>query len=328
MDWLLWILVGLGAGLLGVGLYVFRSPRRTERAPFPLDESMRDALASDPLADPFAEPRADRVIGAGKTVSANPSARTEESSYPRREPQWGDAPSSGFDEFGVGQVRLRPQDETEAIRLAAGRQRRTPRFSYKASAEDGVLPPAKPASNESQRDAAPASGGVSTPHAGQSGLPLPAQRQPESKPEAVPQPPSKADRSDDVPSVIPLYLLARQPTGFAGSSLLDLFARLGFEFGEMSVYHYSDVRGQVLFSLMNGVAPGTLDPRTLAGQSTPALAFFLRLPIERQAGLILEQFLDLAYRMADELDATLLDDRHEALSTESVDRMRAIVLGE
>ena len=55
MDWLLWILVGLGVGLLGLGVYVFRSPRRAERAPCPLDDSLRDALASDPLADPFAE---------------------------------------------------------------------------------------------------------------------------------------------------------------------------------------------------------------------------------------------------------------------------------
>ena len=126
--------------------------------------------------------------------------------------------------------------------------------------------------------------------------------------------------------MIPLYLIARNPSGFAGSELLPLFARLGFVFGEMEVYHYVNARGQTLFSLMNGVAPGTFDLGALAQQTTPALALFLRLPIERQPGLALEQFLDLAYRMADELDATLLDDRREALSTESVDRMRAAVL--
>ena len=32
--------------------------------------------------------------------------------------------------------------------------------------------------------------------------------------------------------------------------------------------------------------------------------------------------------MADELDARLLDEQREDLSTESVDRMRAVVLGE
>ena len=337
MDWLLWILVGLGVGLLGLGVYVFRSPRRAERAPCPLDDSLRDALASDPLADPFAEPRAVREVGTVKAVPVSPTARTEESSYSRREPQLDDTPLAEFDELGVSQVRLRPQDEAAAVRLAAGRQRRTPRFSYKALAEDGAPPADKSARSAYQQDAVPepdhavpspprrAEANVSTPQAGQG---VAGEAEPSARHESAPPSTAKAERTDDVPSVIPLYLLARQPTGFAGSTLLDVFARLGFEFGDMNVYHYSDVRGQALFSLMNGVAPGTFDPRALAGQSTPALAFFLRLPIERQPGLVLEQFLELAYRMADELNAALLDDRHEALSTESVDRMRAIVLGD
>jgi len=40
----------------------------------------------------------------------------------------------------------------------------------------------------------------------------------------------------------------------------------------------------------------------------------------------LEQFLDLAYHMAEALNAVILDDRREELSTESVDRMRAIAI--
>ncbi len=130
------------------------------------------------------------------------------------------------------------------------------------------------------------------------------------------------------PAVVPVYLVARDPQGFAGATLLEVFARHGFEFGEMDVYHHADAHGHILFSLMNGVAPGTFDPATLSEQHTPALALFLRLPIPAQPGLVFEQFLDIAHRLAEELDATLLDERREELSTESIDRMREITLGE
>ncbi|MEW5838517.1 MAG: cell division protein ZipA C-terminal FtsZ-binding domain-containing protein [Pseudomonadota bacterium] len=356
MDWLLWILIGLGAALLALGLYYFNTNRRREQVPFPLDDHQRGSLIKDPFADPlvggsvgetggaasspFAEGDMDGVIGPVKTSVATPVARNEPSLRQRREPQLDGESQAEFDEFGVGAVRLRPQDEAVAARLAAGRQRRTPRFSYKASSDDdiaspgrsepkleGVRPPGEMKSKSSSFEERPA------PPSPQSAARIADAPKTLSRDETgAPQQPEKM-RAPDAPDVIPLYLVARQPAGFAGSILLELFARMGFEFGEMDVYHYypissgsGDAHEHALFSLMNGVAPGTFDPQALPGQSTPALAFFLRLPIERQPALILEQFLELAYRMADELDARLLDDRREDLSTESVDRMRAIVL--
>ncbi|MBD3817164.1 MAG: cell division protein ZipA, partial [Halothiobacillus sp.] len=61
-------------------------------------------------------------------------------------------------------------------------------------------------------------------------------------------------------------------------------------------------------------------------QRTPALALFLRLPIPAQPGLVFDQFLDIAHRLADELNGMLLDDRREEISSESIDRMREIAL--
>ncbi len=129
-------------------------------------------------------------------------------------------------------------------------------------------------------------------------------------------------------SVVPVYLVARDPQGFTGAQLIEAFARHGFEFGEMDVYHHADAQGHALFSLMNGIAPGTFDPASLPGQHTPALALFLRLPVHGQPGLVFEQFLDIAHRLAEELDGSLLDERREGLSSEAIDRMREIALGE
>lgn len=309
MSGLLWIVIGLGVGLLALGLYFFNSTRRDEHSPFPLNDSQRGSLELDPLSQAPLPPSA-----------GEPPVET------RKEPQ------AEFDELGVSPVRLRPQDEAAAARLAAGRARRTPRFNYTGHPREEAPP--ERARREPRFDpvlddpvSSPSSEPPKTPPATQtlqkSSEPTPPPKSTSGSGAAEPAAPKRAEQAADV---IPLYLIARNPSGFAGSELLPLFARLGFVFGEMEVYHYVNARGQTLFSLMNGVAPGTFDLGALAQQTTPALALFLRLPIERQPGLALEQFLDLAYRMADELDATLLDDRREALSTESVDRMRAAVL--
>ena len=315
MSWLLWLLIGLGAGLIILGFYYFNATRRNEaalRAPFPLGDALRDPLRTDPLDDPLTQ------SSASTSQEPKPEAKKPVKLDPRIDT------SLEFDELGVSPVRLRPQDEAEAARLAATvRTRRTPRFSYKHAADDASI--STDARREPQLDAGFDASEVGlTPNSPQN-IPSIQHAVPQHPThEAAPAAPSP--KTSVTPDVIPIYLVARQPSGFAGSMLLPLFAQHGFEFGEMSVYHYTDAHGEVLFSLMNGVAPGTFDPNTLPAQSTPALALFLRLPITRQPNLVLEQFIDLAYHLADALDARILDDQREELSTESVDRMRAMVI--
>ncbi|MGD9889204.1 MAG: cell division protein ZipA C-terminal FtsZ-binding domain-containing protein [Halothiobacillaceae bacterium] len=311
MSWLFWLLIGLGAGLIILGFYYFNATRRAEaaqRAPFPLGDTLR----TDPLDAPQAQPLA------STSQEPKPEAKKPAKLEPRIDT------SVEFDELGVSPVRLRQQDEAEAARLAATvRTRRTPRFSYKDTVDDASK--VTDARREPQLDTGfDASKAELTPTTPQNSPP---------NQHAAPQQPTREDtpaapspKTSATPDVIPLYLVARQPSGFAGHTLLSLFAQHGFEFGEMSVYHYTDAHGEVLFSLMNGVAPGTFDPNTLPAQSTPALALFLRLPIARQPNLVLEQFLELAYHMANALDARILDEQREELSPESVDRMRAIVI--
>lgn len=304
MDGLLWGMIALGVALLVLGLYLVNA-RRKEQASLPLDESMRASADNDPLATPSEVDRpSSEPLQRSTGRVTRPSPRLEPSLDGTSSASQADSPVE-FDEFGVGPVRLRPQDEAVAARLAAGRTQRKPRFSYLSERTE-----------------------QSAPHA--TANPVPSTPETRAETETTPAAASQPDtsRPQRATDVIPLYLIARQPEGFAGAVLRDLFARMGFEFGEMDVYHLSSAEGQVLFSLMNGVAPGTFDPAHLHELSTPALALFLRLPIETQPVLVLEQFIDLAYRMADELDATVLDASREPLSTEAVDRMRATVLNE
>ncbi len=204
---------------------------------------------------------------------------------------------TGWTEEGTGPVRRRQLDDEAA---PARPVRRTPRFSYEAMPRD--VQSSLPLADDDLR-----AGSVETVSADTE--------------------PVVEEARQEAPAVVPLYLVARDGEGFSGAELIAAFARHGFEFGEMDVYHHADSVGHVLFSLMNGVAPGTFDPTTLSGQHTPALALFLRLPIQSaQPTLVFEQFLDVAHRLAGELNGVLLDDRREELASESIDRMREIAL--
>lgn len=298
MEDLRWILLGLG-GLVLLGLYLF-SRKRRDGAVLPFG----DELKHDPLE---AAPAARRPESKASLRNAGPGSQTREEPIIEDITHWGDD--------GVGPVRRRTLEE-DAVRPPRPSQRRTPRFGYEAAPRSSVeqLP-------LDEITPAPSPGPI--PVAADSSA-SPAKQDMDAGREREQDEPKTSQAS----GVVPVYLVARDPQGLAGTILIDAFARHGFEFGEMDVYHHADVRGHILFSLMNGVAPGTFDPVTLPEQATPALALFLRLPIPAQPGLVFEQFLDIAHRLADELDATLLDERREELSSESIDRMREIALGE
>ncbi|MEF3194258.1 MAG: hypothetical protein K6346_08600 [Halothiobacillaceae bacterium] len=221
-----------------------------------------------------------------------------------------------WDKDEVGPVRRRPLDE-EGVPPPRPGQRRPTRFSYETK------PRTAPNAGQAPQTNAPAA----KPSPTLSVQDRPVREQPVA--ENLEKPLQEDGVQTPPPVVVSIYIIARDPQGFAGATLLKVFAHHGFEFGEMDVYHHADTHGHILFSLMNGVAPGTFDPVTLSKQHTPALALFLRLPIQSsQPTLVFEQFLDVAHRLAGELDATLLDERREELSTESIDRMREIALGE
>ncbi|MDY0148215.1 MAG: cell division protein ZipA C-terminal FtsZ-binding domain-containing protein, partial [Halothiobacillus sp.] len=80
---------------------------------------------------------------------------------------------------------------------------------------------------------------------------------------------------------------------------------------------------ETLFSLMNGVKPGTFDRGNSASFATPVLALFMQLPLDGPSeSLILDQMIDIARDIADQLGGEVLDDQRLPLTSESIDRYR------
>ncbi len=120
-----------------------------------------------------------------------------------------------------------------------------------------------------------------------------------------------------------INIMARDQAKIAGEDLLFILKRLGFRYGEMSIFHRHlepDGHGDVLFSLANMVKPGTFDPARMAQFTTPGVSIFMELPRQGRAEAHFKLMLQAAEKIAAELDALLMDRQRNPLSESGVNQ--------
>ncbi|UJZ93241.1 cell division protein ZipA [Photobacterium damselae subsp. damselae] len=112
------------------------------------------------------------------------------------------------------------------------------------------------------------------------------------------------------PSYISLCVHARNGGVLMGRQLFTALENHGLIFGENSVYHrHLDRAGTqpVIFSVTNLVAPGNFPDINDAHFETPGIGFFLMLPCPGRADDNFNMMLQTAQRIADDLNADVLD---------------------
>lgn len=122
----------------------------------------------------------------------------------------------------------------------------------------------------------------------------------------------------------------QQPGGPAalirGRDLLALIDKYGLRFGAMNMFHryeQKDGTGMLWFSMMgitdSGIAP--FDPHSVATNSYNGVVVFLSLP-HPQALRSFDSMMSIAYMMADDLNAMMLDESNEPITPEYKQRLR------
>ncbi|MHA7002362.1 cell division protein ZipA [Aeromonas schubertii] len=122
-----------------------------------------------------------------------------------------------------------------------------------------------------------------------------------------------------------MNLMARPGRELEGGTLLSSLLATGFKFGEMEIFHRhedADGHGEVLFSIINMVKPGTFNPYRMEQFTTPGVSLFMQLPLRSNAALAFEEMLRTADQLASDLDAMLTDMERSPLSDETIDRCR------
>ena len=123
--------------------------------------------------------------------------------------------------------------------------------------------------------------------------------------------------------VIILSLMAEQGSSFNGMQLLDAMEMCGLSYGEMGIFHYTDLdSGKTLFSVANVLEPGSFDMEQIGELETPGLALFMRLPAPVDGERALLTFVQQARQLREKLSGLLTDSQRRELTRETLDELK------
>lgn len=137
--------------------------------------------------------------------------------------------------------------------------------------------------------------------------------------------PAPAREALPVEEVLVINVIARDADGFKGPALLQNILESGLRFGEMDIFHRHESmagNGEVLFSMTNGVKPGTFDLDDFELFYTPAVSFFLGLPGPRHPKQAFDVMIAAARKLAHELNGELKDDQRSVMTAQTIEHYR------
>jgi cell division protein ZipA len=127
-------------------------------------------------------------------------------------------------------------------------------------------------------------------------------------------------------TILPQQSRERPSAIIRGSDLLTLVDKYGLRFGAMNMFHryeQKDGTGMLWFSMMgitdNGIAP--FDPHSVATNVYSGVVLFLSLP-HPQAVRSFDSMMSIAYMMASDLDAIMLDENNEPITPDYKQQLR------
>ena len=125
--------------------------------------------------------------------------------------------------------------------------------------------------------------------------------------------------------IVTLFVATRAGETIAGSDVVVAAEKAGMQFGDMGIFHrlVSGKAGEgPVFSMANMVKPGSFDMSKLDSLRTPGVTLFMTLPGPLPALDAWEMLLPTAQRLAELLDANVLDEERNALGRQRIAHLR------
>jgi cell division protein ZipA len=140
--------------------------------------------------------------------------------------------------------------------------------------------------------------------------------------EAESQPPPPA--GDEL--IVALRIRARRVEGLDGSDLVKAFSAERLEYGKFGAFHSLDERRRSRFLVASLVEPGSFEIEKMHELRCPGVSMFMVLPGPREPLSALEDMLTCARRLAERLDAEVLDDKGNPLTMQHAGWLREQVV--
>jgi cell division protein ZipA len=127
--------------------------------------------------------------------------------------------------------------------------------------------------------------------------------------------------TDAYEKLVMLYLAAKSGQSISGAELVLATEKVGLVYGHNSVYHRLAEgvhANEPIFSMANVIQPGNFYLDHIDTLQTPGVSFFMTLPGPVTAIQAWDSMLPIAERMAQLLDAVLLDSDRNALGRQRI----------
>lgn len=122
--------------------------------------------------------------------------------------------------------------------------------------------------------------------------------------------------------VLVIWVVAPAGSQLDGHRLQDAFAASGLEYGGEVFYKLDANTRAELFTVANGVEPGTFDLSDVDAMSTPRIALLVRFSDRIDPSHAFEEMLQAAQDIADSLGAEMKDERMSDMSIQTVEHCR------
>lgn len=130
------------------------------------------------------------------------------------------------------------------------------------------------------------------------------------------------ENAEEVTDVIVIWVMARDGLAFDGESLVRTFMANELRFAGNVFRKLDPNTRKTLFTVANGVEPGTFDLSDVASMMTPRVVFLLRLPSLNDPRPAFEEMLEVAQEVAVSLGGELKDERKNDLSGQTIEHCR------
>ena len=126
--------------------------------------------------------------------------------------------------------------------------------------------------------------------------------------------------------VIQLAVLSKEGSAFLGATLLDAFAQVNLEFGDMGIFHrYERQDGAEIqqFHVANILEPGTFPVGSMADFESTGIVLFFQANDAVNPEEAFEDMLEVARQLSQRLDARLVDGEMNELMPEKILHIQA-----
>lgn len=136
---------------------------------------------------------------------------------------------------------------------------------------------------------------------------------------------SEPEQEPEVEEVLVINVMSTGGERFQGADLLQVLLQCGMRFGDMQIFHRhegEDGEGDLLFSMVNMVVPGTFELSTMSEFETPGVSFFMTLPMSANSMEAFNIMANTAMTLADSLGGELKDEQRSIMTQQTIEHCR------